>query len=420
MIVAMPTGVAHGWGIAGNHLLEEIYQMPPIPEVTLHSMNNPDFSPSFPDRWNKVNIGYCFFENDIEAYRHMKQASETWDFIIAGSSWCEYHLRLWGVQQTATILQGIDPNDFFQLPPRHDDGRFIVFSGGKFELRKSQDIVIAAMKVFMDHHRDVWLSAAWHNQWPFSVATMSGSPLLRFTMEERPCEEIFLTTLKNNGIDLSRVMLHPMMPNTAMRQVYQNSDIGLFPNRCEGGNNMVMSEYMACGRTVIASNKSGHGDVITQENAFALSEYSIKMIERNQQPSALWFEPSLDEVIEQLEQAYQQRETVLVKAEQAARDLQQLNWQHAAQQFYGIASRMAPHSRNICADDYRSRAEGCLQANQPALALLQLQQALQLMPLDSTLHQELGQLLSRLGHENEAFFHLRKSELLRQFDRRLQ
>lgn len=414
----MPTGIAHGWGIAGQHLIEEIYRLPPIPDVTLHSMNNPDFAPSFPDKWNKVNVGYCFFENDIEAYRHLKKAVEMWDFIVAGSSWCEYHLRLWGIERTATVLQGIDPGDFYQLPPRSDDGRFIVFSGGKFELRKSQDIVIAAMKVFMARHRDAWLSCAWHNQWPFSVATMAGSPFIQFAMEERPCEEIILATLEHNGIDTTRVMLHPMMPNSAMQEVYQQSDIGLFPNRCEGGNNMVMSEYMACGRTAIASNKTGHGDVITSDNAFELADYTIRMIEHNGQPSALWFEPSVEEVIEKLELAYQHRDHITQKADQAAKDLKKLDWKRAAQQFYEITSRVAPGARPVCADDYRIRAEGLLKAGRPGLAALQLHEALALAPLDCNVYAELGDVFAKLGRENEAAFHHQKAAMINQFARR--
>lgn len=418
MIVAMPTGIAHGWGIAGQHLLEEVYRLPMIPDVTLHSMNNPDFAPSFPDKWNKVNVGYCFFENDIEAYRHLKKAAETWDYIVAGSSWCEYHLRLWGVKQTATVLQGIDPGDFYHMPSREDDGRFIVFSGGKFELRKSQDIVIAAMKIFMARHGDVWLSCAWHNQWPFSVATMSGSPFIKFAMEDGPCEEIFLKALMQNGIAPDRVVLHPMMPNSAMRSVYQESDVGLFPNRCEGGNNMVMSEYMACGRTVIASDKTGHGDVITSDNAFALEEYAIRLIERNGQPSALWFEPSVEEVVEKLEYAYQHRGEIVQKSVQAARDLKKLDWQQAARQFYGIAGQVAPGARPAGAADYCQRAEDLLKAGRPDAAIVQFREALALAPLDSAVHKRLGDAFEVMKCINEAAYHHQKAAMLDLFARR--
>ena len=45
-------------------------------------------------------------------------------------------------------------------------GRFVVFSGGKLELRKGQDIVVAAFRAFVERHPDAVLVNAWHNAWP--------------------------------------------------------------------------------------------------------------------------------------------------------------------------------------------------------------------------------------------------------------
>jgi glycosyltransferase involved in cell wall biosynthesis len=47
-------------------------------------------------------------------------------------------------------------------------GRFVVFSGGKLERRKGQDILMAAFKQFRDRHprADALLVVAWHNYWP--------------------------------------------------------------------------------------------------------------------------------------------------------------------------------------------------------------------------------------------------------------
>ncbi len=42
----------------------------------------------------------------------------------------------------------------------------MVFSGGKFELRKGQDVVIRAYRVLQDRHPDVMLVNAWFNPWP--------------------------------------------------------------------------------------------------------------------------------------------------------------------------------------------------------------------------------------------------------------
>ena len=42
-----------------------------------------------------------------------------------------------------------------------------------------------------------------------------------------------------------------------MPQVYQNTDVGIFPSRCEAGTNLVMMEYMACGKPAIATVGTG-------------------------------------------------------------------------------------------------------------------------------------------------------------------
>ena len=51
--------------------------------------------------------------------------------------------------------------------------RFVIFSGGKFELRKGQDIVIRAVKIMQDRHHDVVLVNSWFNAWQQSIDTMS-------------------------------------------------------------------------------------------------------------------------------------------------------------------------------------------------------------------------------------------------------
>ena len=52
---------------------------------------------------------------------------------------------------------------------------FVIFSGGKFEFRKGQDIVIKAFRHLQDKYRDVNLITSWFNSWDFSFNTMSMS-----------------------------------------------------------------------------------------------------------------------------------------------------------------------------------------------------------------------------------------------------
>lgn len=336
MKVSMPSGRAHGWGIAGENLTREIARLPQLEGVTLHGIRSLALDPFNPEERTRINIGYCFFEDNITVMEFTRQAAREWDFIVAGSKWCEYHLRIGGVRHTCTILQGVDSSVFYPGPKSRFPDRFVVFSGGKFELRKSQDLVIAAMKEFMARHGDVLLSCAWHNHWPFSLATMELSEFITYHHRDGECLEILAETLEANGIPLDRVTLHPVLENTELCRVYQDSDIGLFPNRGEGGNNMVMCEYMACGRTVIASDMTGHADVITADNALPLTRY--RPYHYRHYAEGLWFEPAVEEIVERLEYAYQNRRELRLKGLKATEDMAKLTWQDAAKRFHLVAT----------------------------------------------------------------------------------
>jgi glycosyltransferase involved in cell wall biosynthesis len=198
------------------------------------------------------------------------------------------------------------------------------------------------MRIFMQRHNDAYLACSWINQWPFSLATMSQSPHITFQSSSEDCLTTLQQTLHENDIPLDRVYLAPLVDNSLIRQIYQQTDIGLFPNRCEGGNNMVMCEYMACGRTVIASDATGHADVITGQNAFPLSSYSPILIkDATGAPSAVWHEASVEEIIEQLEFACQNREICDAKGLIAANDMKQLAWEKAAREFHAIGVKLA-------------------------------------------------------------------------------
>lgn len=409
MRVAMPQGASHGWGVAGSYLAAELAKLPAIEGVTLHCITGHDFQPFEPAAWDRINIGYCFFEHQLLAAPFIAEAATRWDHIVAGSSWCEQQLRACGMPRSSTILQGIDAERFSRQPPRQDDGRFIVFSGGKFEFRKGQDIVIAAMKAFMRHHSDVWLSCAWHNHWPASLKTMQQSRLIEFAWRDIPCHELLAETVCKNGLDLDRVLLHPPFANSRMPLVYGESDLGLFPNRCEGGTNLVMSEYMACGRPVIASDRTGQADVIVTDNAWPLSRYQPMEALTNGLPSGVWDEPLVDELVQLLEQAYRDRQALQQKGAAAAAAMQRLNWPDAARRFHqlGCALRNEADQRLVVVSG-RCRPPDTTQADQLFVQGLypeaeeRYRVLLRYNPLNPALLNSLGTVLARQGRQTEA------------------
>ena len=417
MKVAMPQDNTYGWGIAGTYLSAEIAKLPPVAGVTLHSIAGHHFAPTFADQWNRINIGYCFFESEIIAYRFIPEAAERWDHIVAGSSWCEHHLRIAGMDRTSTILQGVDPLLFYPLPPRADDGRFIIFSGGKFEFRKGHDLVIAAMRIFMNNHPDVWLACAWHNHWPASIQTMEQSRHMQFYYRNLPCEQLYTELLTANGIPADRVILYPLLDNQFMQQAYANSDAGLFPNRCEGGNNMVMCEYMACGRTVIASPMTGHQDVITNRNAQCLRGHEPIISVQDGTPTGVWFEASVDDILSHLEQAYADRPGLTQRGIESGTSMTALTWQDAARKFHVLAEQLAEARRasegiavtgNTLQDAADYFQNGCY-----VKAELSYRTLIQKAPFDPDLYNNLGTVLDRRERYAEAVFCYEKALALR-------
>jgi len=413
MNVAMPHGTTHGWGIAGNYLTTEIAKLTPIPDVTLHCVAGHHFAASDEEQWNRYNIGYCFFEHEILAYHFIPAAARRWDHIVAGSSWCEHHLRIAGMERTSTVLQGVDPALFHSLPPRQDDGRFIVFSGGKFEFRKGHDLVIAALRVFMARHPDVWLACAWHNHWPNSIRTMAQSRCIEFQYRDLPCDQFYSALLSANGIDPARVILYPVMENHLMKSAYANSDVGLFPNRCEGGNNMVMCEYMACGRPVIASTMTGHRDVVAHEHALCLQSYEPIIARIGDDVTGVWFEPALEEMIGLLEQAYCDRQMLRSVGEAAGLAMTRLSWAEAARSFHALACQLAQTHRAAAVaplpeDPAALFAAGCFAEAEKGFRTL-----LEKAPLDPELYNSLATTLDRLGKYGEAVWYYEKALALR-------
>jgi glycosyltransferase involved in cell wall biosynthesis len=170
-------------------------------------------------------------------------------------------------------------------------------SPGKFELRKGQDLVIRAFKVLADRHKDATLVTAWYNQWGFSWETMrlsnTSASRHKRTITSRPEPGPARQRHRSKPLHQSRANANQTFAN-----IYRNTDVGIFPNRCEGGTNLVLMEYMACGRAVVASDNTGHADVVTRENALVIDSPTTTEIRepdgrsRRIGPSRTWSRPS--------------------------------------------------------------------------------------------------------------------------------
>lgn len=375
LTITMPIGINFGWGICGRYLTKELSRLSHVELITddftineagseeefrhleelrskaavvdkktvshpiLQAIQGVDLKPWKGKLNGSLQVGYTFFEKDIIDPKNIVAAKEYYDIIVAGSGWCEEILNQSGYSETETIIQGIDESLF--NPENNDKAqykdKFVIFSGGKLELRKGQDLVINAFKVMQGKYPDVHLVNLWYNQWPKTMEPMQISPYIRFEMPEGDYFAAINHLFQINGIDSHRFTTLPPLPHDHMAGIYKNSDIGLFPNRCEGGTNLALMEYMACGKPTIASYSTGHKDILTDGNSIPLkSLHPFKVQDQHGKTLYKWEEPDLDEIVSALEWAYWHRDDLKVIGRIAGENLSELTWEESAKQFYEI------------------------------------------------------------------------------------
>lgn len=340
-----------GWGVCGDYFEKELSKIADLhvlsekgggvdnailDGVLFQGLQGADFVPLFADSRGRRNLGYVFFEKELTTTSIKNSAR--FDLVLAGSTWCLERMREKGIENSDVLLQGIDPGIFYPIREAVNNDRFVIFSGGKFELRKSQDLVLRALKIFQERHSDVWLVTCWYNMWEPSVRMMESSQLIHFRFSpEQTWNENMLRTYVQNGLDPARILTCNLVPNEQLRQLYAQTDIGIFPNRCEGGTNLVMMEYMACGKPVIASNTSGHKDILTPENALCLNALrDLTVVDPHGNTVCRWQEPSLDELLAQLEYAYGHRAAIADIGRRAGETLKKFTWNRAAERLVGF------------------------------------------------------------------------------------
>ena len=307
--------------------------------VAIRTLNDFDLGLWLGNIQTEKTIGYTFYYGSPLSQEQYDSAKRL-EFVIAGSSFCEEQLNKAGIEKTKTIIQGINPQIFNPMNSEKSlfRDRFVVFSGGKLEFRKGQDIVIRAFKIFSDKHPEALLVNSWFNLWEFSLKTMAASTVIDFTFDCKNYMASMINLYKINALGNDKVITLPIKPSFQLAHIYKNTDIGLFPNRCEGGTNLMLMEYMACGKPVIASSQTGHADIVNQDNAFSVETCTpVKIRQGDLSQYQGWVEPDIDEIVAHLERAYDHPEECKQKGGAAGRFLSGLTWEKAAREFYETA-----------------------------------------------------------------------------------
>jgi tetratricopeptide (TPR) repeat protein/glycosyltransferase involved in cell wall biosynthesis len=385
--ISWPISITSGWGIYGLNLTLQLLQNPAWevallapPSITSESINplhkslllpviekqksfqelvaaNSDkqISCNFPVLYGIGNnlssfgvenqitsasqVGVIFFE-DTRITTEAVETAKKYSAIVAGSNWNADVLRSRGLTNVAMVHQGIDPTIFHPAPKSNLFGdRFVIFSGGKLEYRKGQDLVIAAFKRFRAKHPEALLLTTWHNFWPQymlgieQTGNVAGLPNIN-----RDGSLGISQWLVANGLSVDSFIDIGLIPNHLAGQILREADCAVFTNRCEGGTNLVAMESMACGIPTILSANTGHLDLIYHNICYPLSNQGrVKPTARFSGVEG-WGESEVAEVVEALEQIYTNREESKSRGLAAANFMLDWTWEKQVKRFLDVIS----------------------------------------------------------------------------------
>lgn len=271
-------------------------------------------------------IGVIFFEDTRIGAEDLERAKR-FKLIVCGSNWNTDICRGAGLTNVVRVWQGVDPVSFHAGPRNKSlSQRFVVFSGGKFEHRKAQDLVVAAFKAFHSRHADALLLASWHSPWPAKATTMSQSTHVKG-----------VPALVDNGLQITPWLLEQGLPrnsfidtglvaNVTVPRLLAESDCAVCVSRYESGTNLVAMEAMAMGLPVILSANTGHLDVLGDEHCYPVRTMNAVPPPREGTGTDGWGEASVDEIVEQLEAIYQNREAAAARGARAAELMTNFSW----------------------------------------------------------------------------------------------
>ena len=203
-------------------------------------------------------------------FRQGSEILNQFDLVISGSRWNQALLKRQGIDSAFLVHQGVDTAVFNPEPvPRLLKRSLVIFSGGKLENRKGQDIVIAAFRRLLQQYPDALLIAAWGNVGHVGLNTIAASPYVEGSPERGRADAIS-PWLEANGIPRSNVFLLPCVVNRQLPHLIKQADVAVFASRCEGGTNLMAMETLACGVPTLISANTGHLDLLAMGFGHAL------------------------------------------------------------------------------------------------------------------------------------------------------
>jgi len=278
--------------------------------------------------WGKPNVACAAIEHLILS-EHGRKIAKNYDMFIAISKWNEDYLKSLNVGPVYLCYQGIDPTLFH---PAAGTGlfrdRFVIFSGGKLEYRKGQDIVIAAFKRFREKHPEALLITCWQALVVPEAEAFAQAGHVDGVPQERPDKFGLQITpwLMKQGLPEDSFVDLPFTHNLLMPSVFHECDMAVFPNRCEGGTNLVAMEAMACGVPTYVAYNTGQKDLVDRIGCKEFRDQKAVKATPSMLTVEGWGETEVDELVAAMDRVYTRREESQKEAAQIAEKMKDWTW----------------------------------------------------------------------------------------------
>lgn len=270
-----------GYGIASLNILKELDKISdityyPIGQPSVNNKDDHDFvlsllkkrmgpdinAPNF-KIWHQFDllehmgkgkyIAYPFFELDtFNDYEKINLAVP--DHICVSSKWGQSILLENGISLPSSVVPlGVDRNIFNdELGKTRSDSKYVFLNIGKWEVRKSHDILFYIFDQAFPDQKDVelWILASEQTNSYSSVDDLNKWKAMYNS------DRIKLFSGFNTQEEIA--------------QLIANADCGLYPSRAEGWN-LELLETMSMGKPTIATNYSAHTEFCTSDNCYLVN-----------------------------------------------------------------------------------------------------------------------------------------------------
>ncbi len=222
-------------------------------------------------------------------------AEKSWDYRVVPSTWAAQQLQQDGKDNVRVVPWGVDHSVFHPAPKAEIWGdRFVVVSAGQVNPANGQDLVLAAFEAFYRHHPEALLVTSWDQELPTDLPA------------EAFCH------------------LGPL-PYLEQAQLIREACVAVFPNRCSVTNRWAIAS-LACGVPTILSANTGHLDLTQQNLGYPLLAQEVVTTGECKIERVGWGESSVEEILENLERIYRNREEAAHRGAIAADFLGDRTW----------------------------------------------------------------------------------------------